>query len=144
MTQCHQMLSQARIILQHNKHNAMLSLDELQSMIGHCSAEQLMKHLQRNAVKVQGSNQYWFQHHQELQALLQQKGPLTFFWTVSSADGYWPEQHDLMPHITDDPTHPTHISTVINNPHITDWYFTSRLSDFVDHWLYDALALVSL
>lgn len=31
------------------------------------------------------------------------------------------------------------INTVINNPHVTDWYFTSRLSDFVDHWLYDAL-----
>lgn len=30
-------------------------------------------------------------------------------------------------------------NVVDNNPHITDWYFTSRVSDFVDHWLHDAL-----
>ena len=45
-----------------------------------------------------GSKQYWYTRYQELKALLQQKGPATFFWTVSSADNYWPELHSLMPH----------------------------------------------
>ena len=31
------------------------------------------------------------------------------------------------------------VQAVIANPHITDWYFTSRISDFVQHWLYDTL-----
>ena len=43
-----------------------------------------MKRLQRYAAKVQGSNQYWFHRYHELRALLDQKGPPTFFWTVSS------------------------------------------------------------
>ena len=36
-------------------------------------------------------------------------------------------------------THSMRIQAVINNPHITDWYFTSKLSDWVEHWLYKTL-----
>ena len=36
-------------------------------------------------------------------------------------------------------THSMRIQAVINNPHITDWYFTSKLSDWVQHWLYKTL-----
>ena len=132
-----QLLSQAKIYLQQNPQDANLSIDELRSMVGHVSAELLMKRLQRYAAKVLGSSQYWFQRHQELRALLEQKGPPTFFWTVSSADNYWPELHRLMPHQTNEPTHAMRVEAVINNPPITDWYFTSRLSDFIKHWLYD-------
>lgn len=28
---------------------------------------------------------------------------------------------------------------VINNPHITDWFFTQRLENFIKHWLYNSL-----
>lgn len=139
MKQRHQLLSQSKIYFQQNPDDASLSVDELKAMIGTLSATQLMKRLQRYAAKVQGSSQYWFQRHQELQALLEQKGPPTFFWTVSSADNYWPELHSLMPHSTDDPTHSMRVQAVISNPHLADWYFTSKLSDFVHHWLYDTL-----
>ena len=33
--------------------------------------------------------------------------------------------------------HAMKIKAVINNPHITDWYFTKRLSDLIKHCLYD-------
>ena len=96
-----------------------------------------MKQLQQYTAKVQGSNQYWYQ---ELCALLNQKGPPTFFWTVSSADTYWPELHNFMVHPPEtQPTHQTHVQAVINNPHITDWYFSSKLSDWINHWLYKTL-----
>lgn len=28
---------------------------------------------------------------------------------------------------------------VINNPHITDWFFTKRLENFIKYWLYNSL-----
>ena len=28
---------------------------------------------------------------------------------------------------------------MINNPHITDWFFTQRLESFIKHWLYNSL-----
>lgn len=108
-------------------------------MVGNLSSEHLMKRLQRYTAKVQGSNQYWFQRHQELLALLDQKGPLTFFWTVSSADTYWPELHNLMHPPGAQPTHQMRMQAVISNPHITDRYFTAKLSDWIDHWLYKTL-----
>ena len=98
-------------------------------MVNSLNSENLMKRLQRYAAKVQGSNQYWFQRYQELRAHFNQKGPPTFFWTVILADTYWPELHKLMMHPTDVPTtHSMCIQAVINNPHITDWYFFSKLS----------------
>ena len=37
------------------------------------------------------------------------------------------------------PTHQMRVQAVISNPHITDWYFSSKLSDWIDHWLYKTL-----
>ena len=112
---------------------ANLTVEELQAMFGNLSSEHLMKQLQRYAAKVQGSNQYRFQRHQELRALLNQKGPPIFFWTVSSADTYWPELHNLVMHPPGtQPTHRMRVQAVINNLHITDWYFSSKLSEWID------------
>ena len=136
----HQFISQAKVYLHHNPGDANLTVEELRVMVGNLSSTQLMRRLQRCAAKVQGSNQHWYQCHQELRALLDQKGPPTFFWTVSSADTYWPELHNLMMHPTGaQPTHQMRVQAVINNPHITDWYFSSKLSDWIDHWLYKTL-----
>ena len=61
-------------------------------------------------------------------------------WTVSSPDNYWLELHKFMHHPLEmQPTHIVRVQAVINNLHLTDWYFTSRLSDWVQHWLYDTL-----
>lgn len=45
-----------------------------------------------------------------------------------------------MPHPKDaEITQAMRINAVINNPHITDWFFCSKVSDFVKHWLIDTL-----
>ena len=88
-------------------------------------------------MKVLGSKQYWYTRYQELKASLEQKGPATFFWTVSSVDNYWPELYSLLPHPTETKfniTHGTRVNEVIKNPHITDWFFHSKLKDFVNYW----------
>ena len=105
--------------------DANLTIEELQAMVGRMDSLQLMNRLQRYAAKVQGSKQYWFSCYQELKALLQQKGSATLFWTVSSADNYWPQLHSLMPKGDGTPvTHHARVNNVINNPHIADCFFS--------------------
>ena len=67
-------------------------------MVHTMNAVTLVKRLQKYAAKLLGSKQYWFARYQELKTLLEQKGPPTLFWTLSSADKHWPELHSLMPH----------------------------------------------
>ena len=140
MKQRHQMLSQSKVYLEQNPSDARLTVEQLQEMVGTMNSMQLMNRLQRYAAKIQGSRQYWYARYQELKTLLEQKGSPTFFWTVSSADNYWPELHSLMPHASNDEvTHPMRVNAVINNPHITDWFFHAKLTDFVKCFLYDTL-----
>ena len=139
MKQRHQLLSQSTIYLKQHPNDANLTVDDLRSMVGSMPAAQLIQRLQRYAAKVQGSSTYWFQRYLELRALLDDKGPPTFFWTVSSADNYWPEMHNLMMHDTSQPSRSVRVQAVINNPHMADWFFTAKLSEFVDHWLYKTL-----
>ena len=140
MKQRHELLSQSKIYIQQHPCDASLTVEQLQEMVGTMSSIQLMNRLQRYATKVLGSKQYWYTRYQELKALLEQKGPATFFWTVSSADNYWPELHSLLPHDTQtDLTHGMRVNAVIKNPHITDWFFHSKLKDFVNFWLHKTL-----
>ena len=101
----HQLLSQFKVYLHHHPDDASLTVEDLHTMVNTLYSENLMKCLQRYAAKIQGSNQYWFQKHQELHALLDHKGPPTLFWTVSSADMYWPELHKLMMYPSETDTH---------------------------------------
>ena len=139
MKQRHQLLSQANIYMQQHPEDANLTVEEMKTRIGQLSSDQLMKRLQRYAAKIQGSSQYWFQRYLELKALLEQMGPPTFFWTVSAADCHWPELHDLLTHRSNPPTHSDRIQAIIDQPHLTDWYFTSKLAVFLQYWLYDSL-----
>ena len=118
MKQRHQVLSQAKIYLRQNPGDAHISFEELREMVGNLRGEQLMKRIQRYAAKILGSSQYWFQRYLELSALLEQVGTPTFFWTVSSADVYWPDLHSLLS--TQTTTHQDRLSAIINHPHLTD------------------------
>ena len=136
MKQRHELLSQSKVYLQQHPCDASLTVEQLQDLVGTMDSVQLMNRLQRYATKVLGSKQYWYTRYQELKALLEQKGPATFFWTVSSADNYWPELHSLLPHNTQTGiTHSMRVNAVIKSPHITDWFFHSKLKDFVTYWL---------
>ena len=140
MKQRHHLLSQSSVYLKQHPSDAALTLQQLRNMVDKSTSEQLMSRLHKYVSKVQGTKQYWYQRSLELKALIQTKGPPTFFFTVSAADTYWPELHiNLMPHDNANPTHSMKINAVINNPHITDWYFTKRLSDLSKHWLYDQM-----
>ena len=134
------LISQTSIYLHQHPTDANLTVEDLHDMVGRVDSEVMMKRLQRYAAKVQGSSQFWYQKYQELRALLKRKGSPTFFCTLSSADPYWPELHSLMPHsLGTQTTHSMRVQAVIDNPHLTDWFFSSKLSQWVDHWLYNCL-----
>lgn len=44
-----------------------------------------------------------------------------------------------MTHRSNPPTYSHRVQAIIDQPHLTDWYFTSKLSDFLQCWLYDTL-----
>ena len=45
-----------------------------------------------------------------------------------------------MPHTAGtNPNHNSRICALVDNPHITDWFFYTKLTDWVQRWLYNAL-----
>lgn len=83
-------------------------------------------------------NAYWFKARENLKAIISSAGPPTLFFTFSSADMHWPELHALF-NSDGSNTPENRRQNVINNPHITDWFFTQRLENFIKYWLYNSL-----
>ena len=95
-----------------------------------------ISHYLRN---ITGSSAYWQKAKEDLTAIITHAGPPTFFFTFSSADLHWPELHTPLKSDNTDPTVENRHENVINNPHITDWFFTQRFESFIKHWLYHSL-----
>ena len=85
------------------------------------------------------TNAYWHKAKEDLKAIISHVGAPTFFFTFSSADMHWPDLHALFSSSLSDTTPESKRQNVINNPHITDWFFTQRLENFIKHWLYNSL-----
>ncbi len=134
MKQRHQLLSQANIYLRQHPADANMTMEELKQMVNSMSANQMVNRLQRYVSKVQGTNQYWYQRLQELLALIEQKGCPTFFFTFSAADSHWPDLQRLLQN-NDGATRTERAQAVIDNPHLTDWFFMQRLEEFIRHGL---------
>lgn len=77
---------------------------------------------------------YWNDIRINLKAIINQKGSLKIFWTLSCADFHWPEFHELF-----DPvkklSDTQRRENVINNHHLLDWLFTKHTEAFVKYWL---------
>ena len=134
MKQRHQLLSQANVYLRQHPADANMTMEELKQMVNSMSANQMVNRLQRYVSKVQGTNQYWYQRLQELLALIEQKGCHTFFFTFSAADMHWPDLQRLLQN-DEGASRSERAQAVIDNPHLTDWFFMQRLQEFVRHWL---------
>ncbi|CAB3983695.1 Hypothetical predicted protein [Paramuricea clavata] len=134
MKQRHQLLSQANVYLRQHPADANMTMEELKQMVNSMSANQMVNRLQRYVSKVQGTNQYWYQWLQELLALIEQKGCPTFFFTFSAADMHWPDLQKLLQN-DEGASRSERAQAVIDNPHLTDWFFMQRLQEFVRHWL---------
>ena len=90
----------------------------------------VMKKLMRCTKNVTGTNAYWNDERGKLRATINQVSSATIFWTLSMAEFHWPEFHSLLS------DNETLRESIINNPHLLDWFFTVRVEKFVKHWLY--------
>jgi hypothetical protein len=103
-------------------------------MLNSMSAKQMVNRLQRYASKVQGTNKYWNQRLQELLPLIEQKCCPTFFFTFGAADMHCLDLQRLFQN-NEGATRSEGAQAVIDNPHLTDWFFMQRLQEFVRYWL---------
>ena len=131
MKQRHQLLSQANVYLRQHPADANMTMEELKQTVNSMSANQMVNRLQRYVSKVQGTNQYWYQRLQELLALIEQKGCPTFFFTFSAADMHWPDLQRLLQN-DEGASRSERAQAVIDNPHLTDWFFMQRCRSLSD------------
>ena len=130
-------LQQSGIFLKQNPGEAHLTIDELREMTANNDTTVFMSKVSRYVANISGTNGYWHKVREELKAIITTVGTPTFFFTFSSADMHWPELHNLFSNNTSSSNERR--QNVINNPHVTDWFFTKRLESFVKHWLYNTL-----
>ena len=132
-------LHQTGIFLKQNPGEAHLTVEELQQMAADNNTNVFVSKLSRYLSNITGSNAYWHKAKEDLKAIISHVGAPTFFFTFSSADMHWPDLHALFSSSLSDTTPESRRQNVINNPHITDWFFTQRLENFIKHWLYNSL-----
>ena len=139
MIQRKRILQQTAIFLKQNPGEAHLTAENLQQMVANNNTHVFISKLSRYLSNITGSNAYWHKAKEDLKAIISHVGAPTFFFTFSSADMHWPELHALFSSSLTNTTPESRRQNVINNPHITDWFFTQRLENFIKHWLYSSL-----
>ena len=139
MIQRKRILQQTGIFLKQNPGEAHLTTEELQQMAANNNTDAFLSKISRYLSNITGSNAYWHKAKEYLKAIISHAGPPTFFFTFSSADMHWPQLHALFSTDSDN-TAESRCQNVINNPHITDWFFTQRLEHFIKQYgLYNSL-----
>ena len=87
---------------------------------------------------LRGSCQFWYRRQSELSDMIKQLGTRGMvFFTFSAADFHWPDLHNLMPHgsslgeLSEQEASTCRRQDLIENPHITAWYFERRFKLFL-------------
>ena len=139
MIQRKRILQQTDMFLKQNPGEAHLTAEELRQMAANNNTSVFISKISRYLSNITGSNAYWHKAKEELKAIIAHAGAPTFFFTFSSADMHWPELHALFGNPLGDSSTDNKRQNVINNPHITDWFFTQRLESFIKYCLYNSL-----
>ena len=123
-------LQTGHVYVNQHPNDARLSVDELRDMVGR-EGETFSNRVLHNASSLRGTRQYWFRQRSRLISLVDTIGLPTVFFTHSEADHQWPElAHLLSPEDPDSSSSRT--KAVINNPAITDWFFSHRIQKFIE------------
>lgn len=83
------------------------------------------------AASLRGTRQYWFKQRSRLISMVDTIGLPTVFFTHSAADHQWPELARLLSP-DDSDTSSSRTRAVIENPAISDWFFSYRIQKFVE------------
>ena len=130
MEMCWRALQTGRIYVYQHPHDARLSVDELQDMVGR-EGVAFSNRVLHYAANLRGTRQYWFKQRSRLISMVDTLGLPTVFFTHSAADHHWPELARLLS--SDDPdTSSSCTVAVIDNPAISDWFFSHHIQKFVE------------
>ena len=77
---------------------------------------------------ITGYDSFWYQRHNELRAICEQKKVLTIFYSFSCGDTYWYDLHRLMPAPAMEKK--KRFINCLENAHLVDWYFSYKLNTF--------------
>ena len=130
-------LQSGRVYIHQHPNDARLTVDELRDMVGR-EGEAFSNRVLHYASSLRGTRQYWMKQRSRLIAMVQDLGLPSVFFTHSAADHQWPELARLLS--PDDPTSSSSRSrAVIENPAISDWFFSHRIQKFVEVFYVDLL-----
>ena len=117
-----------------------LTIEEFNEQLSNPSsptANNMMLKIFYSTKEIPGTNSYWCKIRQDLKALVKQEGVPTIFFILSMAENYWPDLLSLFNCSGEDISEVR--KKILENPHLVDWYFTTRTEKFVKIWLYEHL-----
>ncbi len=129
----HRTLSQSKVYLKQNNNDAALTIQELKEIIdkNESKLEGIIKRMSAYSANITGSDAFWYRRKIELQATFEQKKTATAFCTFSYADMHLADLHRLMPG-NPSKNKSERYQKCLQNPHIVDWYFSHRLTKFME------------
>ena len=84
----HRTISQANIYLKQNPGDANKTIEEIKKMLTEKTSTNLINNVRRYMANIPGTPSYWYNVSQELNAIIESKGPPHGFFTFSFADRY--------------------------------------------------------
>ena len=139
----HRALQQSSIFMRKNPSDATLSLAELKDLIRTRQLNGLVCRMHAFTSNIVGSDSYCAKKRRELEAIVQQRGMGTAFFSFSFADHHWHQLHRLMPGGLDRKR-----LNLARNPHLADWFFfrktASLRSSFFSRLVVFRVVLVAL
>ena len=82
----HRTLDQGDIYLQQNPGDANKTVAEIQAMLEENQSSNMINNIRRYMANIPGTPSYWFNAAAQLDAIVDGRGPPTFFFTFSYAD----------------------------------------------------------
>ncbi len=140
MIQRKRILQQTGIFLKQNPGEAHLSTEELKEMAASNDSNVFLSKISRYVSNITGSNAHWHKAKENLKAIITkepQHSFLHFRLLICTGQNY--THFSAVQPTTIGNSSETKRRNVINNPHITDWFFTQRLETFIKYWLYKSL-----
>ena len=138
--QRHRLLGQSKVFLEKTPEVAQLTLEELREKSRGPQAHHLLNQMYRFGANLTGSDQYWYRKRGELEAIFNQEGAATVFFTFSAADNHWADLHRHLPS-GPQATALEKAAAVRKYPHVTDWYFCKRLDTFLERFFDKGLGI---
>ena len=137
MIQRHKLLTTTNVFLERNQDESKLTFDEVKDKMK--DKEQMLKIMKRMSAyskSIRGSAGFWYNIRKNVDALFEQKGCPTLFFTLSFADSHLP---DLKRLVSTNPGVSNHFIQTLKNPHLVDWYFLERVEKYVKYWIQNIL-----